>query len=323
MGKANPKELVKYLERPEMRATLAKVLPASIMAPERFGRLALSALRTSDTLQRCDMMSVLACCVEAASMGLELNTPAGLAYMVPYKGKATLVIGYRGLCALAYRSGMVKSITAHVRYENDQFEIEYGTDERLLHVPTIDGDRGQALGAYAVIKTTTGGVVQRYLSESEILSARPAYWEKTPWNDKNPNVVAEMWLKTVVRRVAKLSPVSTEIQRAVALDDAASRGATLTLRDGDIEIIEAESEVVQAAPENMPGAKMRAAKAKAEAEAAPEPADDDTPDYMKDGEEGETETEAAPAGSVWDDAKGAENTKRAEAPSAPPIKKGK
>ena len=86
-----------------MQPEIKKALP-DVITPERFTRMALSALNTTPKLQECTQMSFLAALMNAAQLGLEPNTPLGQAYLIPYNNKGTLEcqfqIGYRGLIDL-------------------------------------------------------------------------------------------------------------------------------------------------------------------------------------------------------------------------------
>lgn len=68
---------------------LKKALPSAI-TPERFTRIALSALNNTPQLQQCTPMSFIAALLNAAQLGLEVNTPLGLAYLIPYKNKGSV-----------------------------------------------------------------------------------------------------------------------------------------------------------------------------------------------------------------------------------------
>ena len=117
-------DLIKAME-PEIQ----KALP-SVITPERFTRMALSALNTTPKLQECTPMSFLAALMNAAQLGLEPNTPLGQAYLIPYKNKNVLEcqfqLGSRGMIDLAYRNGHMQSIEAQAVYENDVFSYEIG-----------------------------------------------------------------------------------------------------------------------------------------------------------------------------------------------------
>lgn len=63
-----------------MYGRIKTALP-EVITPERFIRMALSALNTTPKLQECSRMSVLAALMNAAQLGLEPNTPIGQAYL--------------------------------------------------------------------------------------------------------------------------------------------------------------------------------------------------------------------------------------------------
>lgn len=121
-----------------MMPEIKKALP-TVLTPERFTRIALSALNNTPALQKCTPMSFLAALMNAAQLGLEPNTPLGQAYLIPYKNKGVLEcqfqIGYKGLIDLAYRNGQMQTIQAQAVYENDEFSYEYGLEPKLSHRP--------------------------------------------------------------------------------------------------------------------------------------------------------------------------------------------
>ena len=88
-------DMIKAME-PEIKKALPQVI-----TPERFTRMALSALNTTPKLAECSQMSFLGALMNAAQLGLEPNTPLGQAYLIPYRNKGKLEcqfqIGYKGL----------------------------------------------------------------------------------------------------------------------------------------------------------------------------------------------------------------------------------
>ena len=119
-----------------MEGEIKKALP-SVITPERFTRMVLSAISTNPKLGSCTPTSFLGAMMSAAQLGLEPNTPLGQAYILPYQNKGTLEaqfqLGYKGLIDLAYRSGEVELVQAHIVYENDTFECEFGLNAKLKH----------------------------------------------------------------------------------------------------------------------------------------------------------------------------------------------
>lgn len=73
-----------------MKPEIEKALP-KVITPERFTRMALSALNTTPKLQECSQMSFLGALMNAAQLGLEPNTPLGQAYLIPYKNHGKLL----------------------------------------------------------------------------------------------------------------------------------------------------------------------------------------------------------------------------------------
>ena len=65
-----------------MEPEIKKALP-SVITPERFTRMTLTALRSTPGLASCEPMSFLAAMMSAAQLGLEPNTPLGQAYLLP------------------------------------------------------------------------------------------------------------------------------------------------------------------------------------------------------------------------------------------------
>ncbi len=203
-----------------MMPEIAKALP-SVITPERFTRMTMSALSTTPALAKCTTVSFLGAMMNAAQLGLEPNTPMGQCYIIPFDRKgtaqATLVIGYKGLIDLAYRSGQVSTITAQVVHENDEFEYELGLEPKLLHKPAMK-DRGAPVWVYAMYRTKDGGYGFEVMSIEDIRKHAQRFSKspnKGPWVDN----FEEMAKKTVLKRVLKYAPLRTDVARAVNVDE--------------------------------------------------------------------------------------------------------
>ena len=206
----------------QMEGEIAKALP-TVITPERFTRMVLTALSTDKKLELCTPQSFLGAMMTAAQLGLEPNTPLGQAYLIPYKNKGVLEcqfqIGYKGLIDLAYRSGEVEIIQAQVVYENDDFDYELGLDPKLKHKPAKE-NRGNPIYYYAIFKTKSGGYGFEVMSIHDIKLHAKKYSqsyssEYSPWQ-KNFD---EMAKKTVLKRVLKYAPLKSDFVRAIAVDE--------------------------------------------------------------------------------------------------------
>jgi recombination protein RecT len=222
------------LEKSKQQIALA--LPRHLSA-DRMLRVAMTSVQRTPELLACDQASLLGAIIQAAQLGLEPDGVLGHAYLVPYGKKATLIVGYRGLIDLARRSGQLSTIYARIVYDKDQFEYAYGLTERLEHIPSQDDPPGEMAFAYAVIRMKDGAQQFEVMSKREIEAIR----KRSQAANNGPWVTdpAEMWKKTVLRRVCKMAPLSVEVARAVALDERADLGLPQQLED----IVEAQIEV--------------------------------------------------------------------------------
>ena len=205
-----------------MESEIKKALP-SVITPERFTRMVLSAVSVNPQLGSCTPSSFLGAMMSAAQLGLEPNTALGQAYILPYnnhgKLEAQFQLGYKGLIDLAYRSGEVEVVQAHVVYENDAFECEYGLEPKLTHTPA-DKDRGEPIRVYAVFKTKSGGYGFEVMSMEDVRIHASKYSKSfnsnySPWKTN----FEEMAKKTVLKKVLKYAPLKSDFVRGITQDE--------------------------------------------------------------------------------------------------------
>ena len=205
-----------------MEGEIAKALP-SVLTPERFTRMVLSALSVNPKLGSCTPKSFLGAMMCAAQLGVEPNTPLGQAYLLPYTNKGVQECqfqhGYKGLIDLAYRSGEVEVVQAHIVYENDDFSYEYGLEPKLVHKPA-SSNRGEAILVYAMFKTKQGGFGFEVMSMDDVKSHAAKYSKAysssfSPWKTN----FEEMAKKTVLKRVLKYAPLKTDFIRGISQDE--------------------------------------------------------------------------------------------------------
>src|SRR5581483_7701066 len=191
---------------------------------EQMVRCLMTECQKTPALLDCAPKSLFGGVIQAAQLGLTLGGPMGQAYLIPFKGQAQLVVGYKGYIALAHRSGRVRRITPRVVREGDVFEVLYGNGQRLVHRPDVmaaGGSLGKPVGYYAVIELDNGGedFEFRTVAEMEAHRDRYALSKNGPWKTN----FDEMALKTCIRILAKRMPLSDEWATAAGLDDLAER----------------------------------------------------------------------------------------------------
>lgn len=217
-GKRAPSTIKEYIVA--MKSGIAAALP-SVMTPERFTRIALSAVSNNPKLQKCSSQSFLAAMMTAAQLGLEPNTPLGQAYLIPYWNHGQLEcqfqLGYKGLIDLAYRSGQVSTIQAETVYQNDKFEYAFGLEPKLVHVPAA-GDRGDPVAYWAMFKMKDGGFGYSVMSMQEVRSHAQRYsksYSSGPWQTN----FDEMAKKTVLKRALKYAPLASDFVKGMSADE--------------------------------------------------------------------------------------------------------
>lgn len=232
-----------------MEPEIKKALP-SVVTPERFTRMALSALNMNPKLRECTQMSFLAALMNAAQLGLEPNTSLGQAYLIPYNNKGTLEcqfqIGYKGLIDLVYRNEMVQTIQAHCVYENDVFDYELGLEPGLVHKPALK-DRGELMAVYAMFRLQNGGCGFEVMSRADIDIYANRYSQGisssySPWKTN----YEEMAKKTVIKRVLKYAPLKTDFIRAMAVDNAVQKEISVDMSEVQSDVIESDYQEVEA-----------------------------------------------------------------------------
>ena len=235
-----------------MEGEIKKALP-SVLTPERFTRMMLSAVSNTPKLPECTPKSLLAAMMSAAQLGLEPNTPLGQAYLIPFKNKGVLEVqfqvGYKGLIDLAYRSGEVDIIQAQAVHENDVWECEFGIEPKLKHIPA-DTNRGEVVRYYAMFRTKTGGYGFEVMSVDDIKAHAAKYSQSfnssfSPWKS-NFDAMAK---KTVLKQCLKYAPMKSDFVKAIASDETIKHELSedmYSVADETVyeDAIEAEAEVI-------------------------------------------------------------------------------
>lgn len=149
------------------------------------------------------------------------------AYILPYKGKATAMIGYQWFVRLLYDT-WISSIYSEVVYKNDTFKNIMGTTPGIQHEidPTMSKkERWEAIGAYVIVKYKWENIF-KYMNKADILEFRDKYsqsykgkWQAySPWNEVNDPEL-NMWKKTILKQMIKFLPKTPQIEVATEVDN--------------------------------------------------------------------------------------------------------
>jgi recombination protein RecT len=133
---------------------------------------AMQIFQNSPTLQGCDPQSILNAVVNVARTSVTLNPVMRLAYLVPRKGKCVLDFSYMGLVAMLRDNNCIKSISAHIVYEDEEFEYDVAYN-KISHKPSYAKTEEQhksrgRIGCYSRATLPNGEVVFEFMPMWEI-----------------------------------------------------------------------------------------------------------------------------------------------------------
>ena len=214
---------------PERRKHIEEALPDHLPVA-KFQEAFRDAVMTNPDILKCDPREVFRSVHNVASTGLSFNPLFGEAWLVvgfskkDNRHKPQVRIGTRGFIKLARQSGEIVGLFAREVYEKDDFHVDLYNGENR-HFADVFGDRGELIGFYAKAKFRDGTEDFEPMSRREIEKVRDQYsdgWKafkakklySTPWADS----FEEMAKKTVMRRLLKRLPQSTELARALEAD---------------------------------------------------------------------------------------------------------
>lgn len=205
MNNPNLPALVEKME-PEFRKALGNAVPS-----ERFTRIAVTAIKSNPDLAGLERASLFKSIMQAAQDGLVIDGKE--AAVIPFKGKAQYIPMVAGLVKKMRQHTDFANLSHGIIYkgevESGAFEYVKGDEERLHHAPMLWGERGDPVGAYAIVTTKDGQKFRAVLTKADIEKRRNAgrAGGNGPWG----SWTEEMWIKTAIKAVYKIAPNSGDM----------------------------------------------------------------------------------------------------------------
>jgi recombination protein RecT len=214
--------------KPQMALALPKHLTA-----DRMARLALTQFSSNPKLQECEPMTIAASIMTASTLGLEPGVN-GQGFLVPYKDwKKKIVIcqfvpGWKGLVDIVNRAGRATVWTGAV-FAGDHFEYALGDRPFIVHKPGDEDDPNRMTHVYSV-----GRVNGSDWPVIEVWSMNKVWKHRDKYNKVGTSHYsfrdAEMYARKVpLLQVIKYMPSSVELTNALAANNAAELGRTVTV----------------------------------------------------------------------------------------------
>jgi recombination protein RecT len=219
---ANPVAVIRQnltAMEPEFKAALPPHIPV-----EKFKRVALTAIQNTPALVNADRRSLFGAFVRLAQDGL---LPDGReAAIVMFGNKAQAMPMIAGILKKVRQSGEVAKVSAQVVYANDKFVVKYGFDEDVEHIPpALNESRGDPIGAYATAVLKDGSQMLEVMSLEDIEKVRKV--SRAANNGPWVQWFGEMARKTVMRRLSKRLPMSTDLEEEIFSRDDTMRHQTI------------------------------------------------------------------------------------------------
>lgn len=188
---------------------------------DKFKRTVLTAVQMNPDLLEADRRTLFAAAMRSAQMGLLPDGREGAITAFYNKSagvkQCQFMPMYAGILKLIRNSGELATIDAILVHKGDKFTYHPGIDQVPVHEVDWFGERGDAIGVYAVARMKDGGAYVEIMNRRQIDQVRAVSRSK----DSGPWVAwwEEMWRKTAVRRLAKRLPLSTDLDGVTHDDD--------------------------------------------------------------------------------------------------------
>lgn len=186
-------------------------------------------------LQECDPRSITAAAGLAAITDLSISPTLGQAYIVPFKGKATFQVGWKGLVQLAHRTGKYTALNAGKVCEGEITGINPVTGEAILGEKTSD----EVVGYVAFMRLNNGFEKTLYMTKAELEEHALKYSQSYAF-DKRSGKKSSPWStnfdamasKTVLKRLLNnYGILSTEMAEVIQADQGVVDKNTITYVD--------------------------------------------------------------------------------------------
>lgn len=200
----------------ELSESLKKILGNDT---DKFVQISINYIKENRKLLEKNKISLYASITKAAQQGVYIDGQESA--LVPFKGDVKLMIMYKGLLKQVRNSGELESLNCAVCYENDVFEYYVDENgEHLKHVPSFtSSDRGKPKLTYCIARIKSGSSPYiEIMTEEDVQCCKKSSkaGSDSPWNGAFAD---EMRKKTVIRRISKRLPMSTDLQASLHLDD--------------------------------------------------------------------------------------------------------
>jgi recombination protein RecT len=216
----------KYLDSEMVKARFKEVV--GDRSAGAFISSVMVAVKESDALMNCNVESIYISALRAATLRLSVDPSTGQAYMVPFKGHATLIVGYKGLYDMAIRTGKYRYINVGPIYEGQIVEENPITGFHTISGSITSGAKANDkvigwIGAFEMNPArgqATGFGKTFYMTVEEIHAHAKEYSAgydnpKGTWKKETRKMERKTALRLLLRRWGYLDPADVNILETI------------------------------------------------------------------------------------------------------------
>ena len=215
-------KITTYMDAPIVKARFAQIMGER--GASNYISSVLIAVADSKTLQECNPASIYTGALRAATLRLSVDPGVGQAYLVPYKGSATLIVGYKGLHDMAVRTNRYRYINVGPIYEGQEV-----TEDQITGFHSIGGRRtGNKvigwIGAFEMLPRFGGYSKTLYMTVEEIHEHAQKYSKSytrkdSPWQTDPAKMERKTVLRLLLRRWGYIDPADVKELESIENDD--------------------------------------------------------------------------------------------------------
>lgn len=204
----------------------------------------LLSVADSEKLQQCAPVSVYTSALRAATLRLSVDPGIGQAYLIPMGGRATLVVGYKGLHDMAVRTNKYRYINVGPVYEGENV-----IEDRLSGFHKIEGQKkahtSAVIGWVGAFELFSGYAHTIYMTIEEIHEHAKKYsksYNSGPWQTETPKMERKTVLRLLLRHWGYMDPSDVQVLDEIDGDEPNIVDAEINQLADRIDIPEEETE---------------------------------------------------------------------------------
>jgi recombination protein RecT len=206
-------KITNYMDAPVVKARFAQIMGER--GASNYISSVLIAVADSKQLQECQPASIYTGALRAATLRLSVDPGVGQAYLVPFKGRATLIVGYKGLHDMAVRTNRYRYINVGPIYEGQEVIEDQITGFHRLAGARAGNKVIGWIGAFEMLPRFGGYSKTLYMTVEEIHTHAKRYSKSydrsdSPWQTEPAKMERKTVLRLLLRRWGYIDPADVK-----------------------------------------------------------------------------------------------------------------